>query len=239
MLGAFGDTDMTQGAFWLALAEITGLNLLLSGDNAVVIAMASRMLPPAQRRLTVLLGSIAATLLRILFCAIITYLLAIPYLRMLGGLGLLWIGIQLLLPANGPADTKAKPDIWGAVMTIAVADTVMSLDNAMAIGAVARGDVTLIVLGLAISVPMIVAGSQIILGALLRFPGLVYAGAGLLGWIAGEMIGSDEAVARWTGLAPATLEDALRTPLAALVIGVGILLNRRARRRDAAARAAS
>lgn len=230
MLGAFGDTDFAQGAFWLALAEITGLNLLLSGDNAVVIAMASRLLPPAQRRLTVLLGSVAATLLRILFCTIITYLLDVPYLRMLGGLGLVWIGIQLLMPANAPSDTKAKPDIWGAVMTIAVADTVMSLDNAMAIGAVAKGNVTLIVLGLAISVPMIIAGSQIILGALLRFPGLVYTGAGLLGWIAGEMIGSDAAVARWTGLEAAALEDILRAPLAGLVIAAGITLNRRARR---------
>ena len=233
MLGAFGETDFAQGGFWLALAEITGLNLLLSGDNAVVIAMASRLLPPAQRRLTILLGSLAATLLRILFCAIITILLEVPYLRMLGGLGLVWIGIQLLLPASGPGDTKAKPDIWGAVMTIAVADTVMSLDNAVAIGAVAKGNVTLIVLGLAISVPMIVAGSQVILGALLRFPGLVYAGAGLLGWIAGEMIGSDAALTRWTGLTATTLEDALRTPLTVLVIATGIALKRRARRREA------
>lgn len=231
MLGAIAETDFAQGAFWLALAEIAGLNLLLSGDNAVVIAMASRLLPPAQRRLTVLLGSLAATLLRILFCAIVTILLDVPYLRLLGGIGLVWIGIQLLLPAAGPGDTTAKPDIWGAVTTIAVADTVMSLDNAVAIGAVAKGNVALIVIGLAISVPMIVAGSQVILRALLRFPGLVYAGAGLLGWIAGEMIGSDAALASWTGLAPTTLEDMLRTPLAALVIAAGIALKRRAQRR--------
>jgi YjbE family integral membrane protein len=229
MPAALVDPAVTMAEFWVAFLQITGVNILLSGDNAVVIALASRALPERERRAAVIGGSVAAILLRILFCLIIAWLLGIPYLKLAGGLALLWIGVKLMLPeSDGGTEIAARSTRWGAIGTIAVADTVMSLDNAAAIGAAANGNALLIVLGLLVSVPLIVFGSQIVLGILLRFPLLVSAGAGLLGWIAGEIIVGDPAVSRWTGHDPHAMATIARPLLAALVVATGTVLARRA-----------
>jgi YjbE family integral membrane protein len=176
--------------------KIIMIDLLLSGDNAVVIALASRSLPTAQRKIAVMGGSVAAVVMRIIFCLVITWLLRIPYLRLLGGLLLLYIGVKLVIPearveGNGAA---AISHVWGAIRTILIADAVMSLDNVVAIAAAAHGSVSLIALGLVCSIPLIVVGSQLVLRVLNGFPILVLTGGGLLGWIAGEIIVSDPAV---------------------------------------------
>ena len=190
-------SELAAAGFWLDLAEITGINILLSGDNAVVIALACRSLPERQRNRAVIGGSAGAILLRVLFCLIVVWLLRIPYLKLIGGLLLVWIGVKLILPETNDhgGGLTAKANLWGAVQTIIIADAVMSLDNVVAIAAVARDSVLLIVLGLLISVPLIVFGSQLVLRYLLRFPLLVTLGGGLLGWIAGEIISGDPSVA--------------------------------------------
>jgi YjbE family integral membrane protein len=224
-------TQPFAAGFWLDLLEITGINILLSGDNAVVIALACRSLPARQRNMAVLGGSSAAILLRVLFCIIVAWLLSIPYLKLTGGLLLLWIGIRLIMPeadimAHG---VTARPSLWSAVRTIMLADAVMSLDNVVAIAAVARENVMLIVLGLLISVPMIVLGSQLVLKLLRRFPMLVILGGGLLGWIAGSIIAGDPAIQEFSTIDPRLLEHAAQPLLALFVIATGMMLARRAR----------
>lgn len=217
--------------FWSALLQIIGINILLSGDNAVVIALASRSLPPEQRKWAILGGSGAAIVLRIIFSLVIVWLLAIPYLKLVGGLLLLYIGVKLLIPEDhGEDGIAAKSNIWGAIQTITIADAVMSLDNVVAIAAAAHGSVMLITVGLIISVPMIVFGSQLVLGILTRFPVLVMAGGGLLGWIAGEIIVSDEVVHSHLPYDMHTQELVARPLLAAFVVIVGLLLARRAKK---------
>lgn len=218
--------------FWTALMQIIGINILLSGDNAVVIALASRSLPEQQRKWAILGGSGAAIVLRIIFSLLIVWLLAIPYLKLIGGLLLLYIGIKLLIPEeHGESDIAAKSNLWGAIQTITIADAVMSLDNVVAIAAAAQGSVLLITIGLIISVPLIVFGSQLVLGILTRFPILVIAGGGLLGWIAGEIIVSDEVVNSHIPYDIHMQELVARPLLAAFVVVVGMLLARRAKTR--------
>ncbi len=188
--------ELITARFWVDLLEIIGINILLSGDNAVVIALASRSLPEAQRRIAIIGGSAAAVVLRIIFCLIITSLLRIPYLKVVGGVLLLYIGVKLVI-AEEQADENgiaAKSNVAGAIRTILIADAVMSLDNVVAIAAAAQGSILLITLGLVISVPLIVFGSQLVLVLLNRFQILVVLGGGLLGWIAGDIILSDPAV---------------------------------------------
>ncbi len=222
--------SLASGGFWLALGEIAGINILLSGDNAVVIALACRSLPDHQRGKAVIGGSAGAILMRVLFCAIITWLLEIPYLKLIGGLLLVWIGVKLLVPEEGADGIEAKSSLWGAMRTIILADAVMSLDNVVAIAAAAQGSMLLIVLGLVMSVPLIVFGSQLVLTLLQRFPVLVAAGAGLLGWIAGEIISTDPAVPDWTGADAHRLALYARPVLAALVVAAGTAWARLARR---------
>lgn len=185
--------------FWVGLLQIVWIDLLLSGDNAVVIALACRGLPEKQRKVGILLGAGAAVGLRILFALVITYLLAVPFLKVVGGLLLFWIATKLIVGeeggegASGIAETDS---LWRAVRTIAIADAVMSLDNVIAIAAAAHGNVWLFVFGLALTIPLIVYGSTLILRIIERFPIFVWAGAALLGWIAGEMILSDPVVLR-------------------------------------------
>jgi len=188
--------ELNTAQFWVDLLRIMGIDILLSGDNAVVIALASRSLPDAQRRLAVIGGSAAAVTLRIIFCLVIVTLLQIPYLKVIGGLLLLYIGVKLVIPEAETDEhgIAATPNVWGAIRTILIADAVMSLDNVVAIAAAARGSVLLIALGLVISIPLIVFGSQLVLRVLNRFPILVLLGGGLLGWIAGEIIVSDPMV---------------------------------------------
>ena len=182
--------------FLVDLLRITSIDILLSGDNAVVIALATRSLPESQRKIAVMGGSAAAVGLRVAFCLVITSLLQIPYLKLVGGLLLLYIGVKLVIPegeAHGSGIT-AKSHTWGAIRTILIADAVMSLDNVVAIAAAAHGSALLIALGLVISIPLIVFGSQLVLRVLNRFAILVVLGGGLLGWIAGETLVSDPAV---------------------------------------------
>jgi YjbE family integral membrane protein len=183
--------DLSSAVFWAALWKIIIANIILSGDNAVVIAMACHNLSDKYRRPAIIFGSAGAIVLRIIFCAVIGLLLAIPYLKLVGGALLFWIGIKLVVQEEEGADIKAHDNIWAAVWTIIVADAVMSLDNAIAIAAAARGDFTLIVIGLVISIPIIIVGATLISKVLDRFPWLGLVGAALIGWIAGEVMAGD------------------------------------------------
>jgi len=216
------------------LLRITTIDILLSGDNAVVIALATRSLPETHRRIAVMGGSAAAVGLRVVFCLVITSLLKIPYLKLVGGLLLLYIGVKLVIPegeAHGSA-IAAKSHTWGAIRTILIADAVMSLDNVVAIAAAAHGSALLIALGLVISIPLIVFGSQLVLRVLNRFAILVVLGGGLLGWIAGETIVSDPVV--YTHLPyDEPLQSQIARPLCAvLVMATGTFLSGRARARE-------
>jgi YjbE family integral membrane protein len=183
--------DLSSAVFWAALWKIIVANIILSGDNAVVIAMACHNLSDKYRRPAIMFGSAGAIVLRIIFCAIIGYLLSVPYLKLVGGALLFWIGVKLLAEEEDDANIKAHDNVWAAIWTIIVADAVMSLDNAIAIAAAARGDFTLIVIGLAISIPIIIVGATIISKVLDRFPWIGIVGAALIGWIAGEVMAGD------------------------------------------------
>jgi YjbE family integral membrane protein len=187
--------EMQQPTFWVALGKIMWINILLSGDNALVIAMACRGLPPRQRFWGMVLGAGVAVFLRIIFTGIVVTLMNLPYLKLVGGLALLVIAAKLLVPEDeDEGDVHAASHLWAAVQIVAIADIVMSLDNVIAVAAAANGSVPLLILGLAISIPLIVAGAALIMALLTRLPALVWAGAGLLGWIAGEVMATDPAV---------------------------------------------
>lgn len=183
--------DLSTAAFWAALWKIIIANIILSGDNAVVIAMACHNLSDKYRRPAIIFGSAGAIVLRIVFCAVIGLLLGVPYLKLVGGALLLWIGVKLVADEEGEADIKAHENLWAAIWTIVVADAVMSLDNAIAIAAAAKGNFTLIVIGLVISIPIIVFGATLISKLLDRFHWLGMVGAALIGWIAGEVMAGD------------------------------------------------
>lgn len=184
--------DFSSPTFWLSLLQIIWIDLLLSGDNAVVIALACRSLPDKQRKWGILLGAGAAVGLRIIFALLVSYLLGVPFLKVAGGLLLLWIAVKLISDGEGEAHEVAAADsLWKAVRTIAIADAVMSLDNVVAIAAASRGHPELFIFGLLLTIPLIIAGSQLVMALLTRFPILVWAGAALLGWIAGEMVVGD------------------------------------------------
>lgn len=187
--------DFASPGFWVAVAQIIAIDIVLSGDNAVVIALACRNLPAAQRRQGILWGVAGAVGLRVVLTAFAASLLGYPYLKLVGGLLLLWIGVKLLLPEEGEGeDIQAAANLWGAVKTIIVADFIMSLDNVIAVAAASRDSVALLLFGLAVSIPLIVWTSQILLRLMERFPIIVTLGAGLLGYVAGGMLVSDEAV---------------------------------------------
>jgi YjbE family integral membrane protein len=204
--------DITSAAFWVALGKIIWINALLSGDNAVVIALACRGLPEHQRKVGMLLGAGAAIVLRVIFTIIIAYLLGVPYLTLIGAVLLLYIAIELVMPKDHGDESKVKASdtLIKAVATIAVADVVMSLDNVIAIAAAADGNWTLIIIGLLISVPMIIAGSAILLALIDKFPIIVWGGAAILGFVAGEMLVKDVAVVNYLG---AEVADSYKYPL--------------------------
>jgi YjbE family integral membrane protein len=194
MLGS-GWGDMGHAEFWVAVVKIIWINILLSGDNAVVIAMACRGLPAKQRIWGMVLGAAVAVGLRIVFTGVVASLMTLPYLKIVGGLALFYIAAKLLVPDEPDHDeTEAVDHLWRAVRIVAIADIVMSLDNVIAIAAAAGGNVALLVFGLAISIPLIVAGAALIMSLLDRFPILIWAGAALLGWIVGEVIATDPVV---------------------------------------------
>ncbi len=184
--------------FWVAVFQIIVVNILLSGDNAVVIALACRNLSPRQRRQGIFWGVFGAIGLRIVLTFFAMSLLANPYLKIVGSALLVWIGIKLIAEDDGGEhNVKASDRLLAAVWTIIVADLVMSLDNVMAVAAAAKGSMPLIVFGLVISIPIVIVGSQVIMRLIQRFPILVLAGGGLLGYIAGEMAVQDPAIAPW------------------------------------------
>jgi YjbE family integral membrane protein len=187
--------EMAEPTFWVALGKIIWINILLSGDNALVIALACRGLSPRHRLWGMVLGAGAAVLLRIIFTGIVASLMGLPYLKLVGGLALIVIAAKLLVPENEDEDGVASAShLLQAVQIVVVADIVMSLDNVIAVAAAANGSVPLLILGLAISVPLIVAGAALIMALLTRLPVLVWAGAALLGWIAGEVIATDPGI---------------------------------------------
>lgn len=188
--------DAARLDYWLAVLKIIWIDVLLSGDNALVIALACRSLPPRQRLWGMTLGAGAAVVLRIVFASIITTLMTVPYLKLAGGLALIFIAAKLLVPEKGSEDkVDAAASLLQAVRLIVAADVVMSLDNMIAIAAAADGSVALLIFGLIISIPLIVTGAALIMALLDRLPVLVWAGAGLLGWIAGHVIATDPAIA--------------------------------------------
>jgi YjbE family integral membrane protein len=187
--------DVSHPAFWVAVVQIILINVLLSGDNALLIAMACRGLPQRQRLWGVVIGAGVAVILLIVFAIVVTRLMQLPYLKLIGGLALLYIAARLLLPQRGDSnEVEANAHLWRVVQVVVVADMIMSLDNVIAIATIARGDFILLAVGLAISIPIILAGTALVLVLLERFPILVWAGAALLGWIAGDVIATDAAV---------------------------------------------
>lgn len=187
--------SLDSPVLWLALLQIIWINILLSGDNAVVIAMACRSLPEKARKWGIILGAGVAVGLRIIFTGIVATLLGLPWLKLVGSLALMWIAVDLAVPSEGNDEAvEASESLWKAVGTVALADIVMSLDNVVAVAAIAKDNWYLLAFGLAISIPLIIAGSSIVMALLDRFPALVWAGAGLLGWVAGEMLIGDTAI---------------------------------------------
>jgi len=189
-------SEMAEPTFWIAVGKIIWINILLSGDNALVIALACRGLKPRHRLWGMIFGAGAAVLLRIIFTGIVASLMGLPYLKLVGGLALIVIAAKLLVPEEEDEDdVESASHLWQAVQIVVVADIVMSLDNVIAVAAAANGSVPLLILGLAISVPLIVAGAALIMALLTRLPVLVWLGAALLGWIAGEVIATAPGVA--------------------------------------------
>ena len=222
-----GWNEMGHTVFWVAVLKIIWINILLSGDNAVVIAMACRGLPRRQRLWGMVLGAGVAVVLRIIFTGIVATLMTLPYLKIVGGLALFYIAAKLLVPEDQDEnEVEAVEHLWRAVRIVAVADIIMSLDNVIAIAAAAQGNMALLVLGLAISIPLIVAGAALIMALLDKYPILVWAGAALLGWIVGEVITTDLVIERYLspqfgteGFHYITLFSALLGAILVLVIG--------------------
>ena len=207
-------------AFWAALGSIILANVLLSGDNAVVIAMAARGLPASQQKKAIVFGSGAAIVMRIVLTLIAVRMLGLPWLKLAGGLALLWIGANLMAEEEDEGAHEAQPvGVAAAVRTILVADLVMSLDNVLAVAAAAQGNTPLLVIGLAVSIPLIVFGSTLILKVMERFPAIITAGAALLGWLAGGMMLSDPALHAWF---PEVPESAIRT--SGVIGAVGVVI---------------
>jgi YjbE family integral membrane protein len=218
--------DLGRAAFWAAVLQIIFINILLSGDNAVVIAMACRDLPQRQRFWGLVIGAGAAVLLRLVFTGVVGQLMLLPYLKLIGGVALVYVAAKLLVPER--ADTnkvEAVAKLWRAVRIVVVADIVMSLDNVIAVAAIAQGSLVLLAIGLIASIPIIVAGAALIMVVLYRFPIFIWAGAALLGWVAGDVMATDPAVFGYLSALGETfarqVEFAAAGAGALLVIGVG------------------
>jgi YjbE family integral membrane protein len=221
--------DFTSPGFWLAVFQIIWIDILLSGDNAVVIALACRELPPRERRWGMVIGAGVASALLIAFTAVFSVLLTLPYLRLAGGIALVWIAIKLLAPqAHDEEGTpEAASDLWRAVWVVVIADIVMSLDNVIAVAAVAKGQYVLLIIGLSISIPVVIAGSAIILWLMERFPILVWGGAAILGWVAGDILAGDPTIENlFSGIDPQNLELAAQIIGAAVVLASGLFWRR-------------
>ncbi len=229
-----GDNAFGGPAFWLGLPQIVLINVLLSGDTAVVIAMACRGLPPRQRPWGMAIGAGTAALLLVVFAVTVAPLLSVPYVKLIGGIALIYIAVKLLVPGS-LAEGRVKPagNLWRVVLIVATADIVLGLDNIIAIAAVARGNLVLLMIGIAISIPIVLLGAALITALLGRFPLLIWVGAALLGWIGGDIIFTDPAVAAYLVAQFGEMfahESAIVAAAvgAMLVIVAGALLRRRA-----------
>ena len=190
--------ELLTSQFWLGLGAIIWVNIILSGDNAVVIALAARSLPVHQQRLAVIWGAAAAVVLRIVLTIVAVELLKLPYLKLLGGVLLLWIAVKLLVPEDDAGDgIKSSSNLLAAIKTILIADLVMSLDNAIAVAAVAKGSIVLLVLGLLISIPLVVFGATMLMKLMESYPVIITVGAALIGYVSGEMLVTDPVVVEW------------------------------------------
>ena len=220
--------EMLQSTdFWIGLMKIIWINIILSGDNAVVIALAARSLPSHQQRKAVLFGSGAAVVLRIVLTVVAVQLLALSYLQIIGGALLLWIGVQLLSEEDeGEEGEVEQKGLMAAVRTILIADIVMSLDNVIAVAAAAKGSTTLLIIGLAISIPLVIFGSTLMIKLMERYPAIVTLGAALIGWVGGETIVSDVALKDMVEANP-SLHYIAAAVGAALVVGLGRFLQKR------------
>jgi YjbE family integral membrane protein len=224
--------DLSSGALWGAFGAIVVANILLSGDNAVVIAMAARSLPAHQQRKAIFWGSAAAIVMRIVLTVVAVQLLQYPYLKIVGGALLLWIGVQLLVESDEGGDIKAPGTMGAAVRTILVADLVMSVDNVLAVaGAADRAPeayrIPLLIVGLGLSIPLIIVGSTLLMKVMDRFPIIITLGAALLGFLAGEMFATDPAVVGWFHANMPEADFILGAACAVLVVAVGTWLQRR------------
>ena len=222
--------------FWVGLLKIIWINIILSGDNAVVIALAARSLPPEQQKKAIAFGSGAAVVLRIALTVVAAKLMALSFVRIVGGALLLWIGLQLLTGDEGDEDgeSKGKSSMMTAIRTILIADLVMSLDNVIAVAAAANGNMALLIIGLAISIPLVIFGSTLMIKLMERFPIIVTLGAALIGWVAGETIMNDKM------LHPAVVDHPslhyiAATAGAVIVVGLGMWLKKRNEAKGAAA----
>ncbi len=212
---------MSSNTFFIALIQIVAIDIVLGGDNAIIIALACRNLPKKQKRLGILWGTAGAITLRIILVFFASALMTMPGLRLIGGVLLLWIGIKLLTDqAGNELDGKIaqKVSLIGAIQTIIIADFVMSLDNALAIAAASKGSMFLVVFGLVLSVPIIIGGSTIILKMMERYPFIITLGAGLLGWLGGDLIANDKVNET---ILPAII---LQSPWIAAIAGAGIVV---------------
>ena len=222
--------------FWLAVGQIIIIDILLAGDNAVVIALACRNLPPHLQRRGIMWGAAGAIVLRIILTAFAATLLTLPWLKLIGGVLLLWIGVKLLVPEEHTEhNIQGSTTIGGAIKTIIIADFVMSLDNVIAVAGAAKGDFFLLVFGLLVSIPLVIIGSQLVLKMIERFPWVVVGGGALLGWIAGELIVGDPALQAWTGGWPSWSKYAAAVIGATFVLVVAKVLEKRQAARQKAA----
>lgn len=222
------ELDLTSTAFWIAVGQIILIDIVLSGDNAVVIALACRNLSPEQRKKGILWGVAGAVSLRVVLTVFAALVMNLPWLKLIGGLLLVWIAVKLMLPEDEDGhDIESSSNLWGAVKTIVIADFVMSLDNVIAVAGAAHGSLALLLFGLAVSIPLIVWSSQLILHWMERFPSIVLFGAGLLGYVAGQMIFSDPGVMALLPPLPDGAAKVAGVVGAVLVVGVGRWLEQR------------
>ena len=225
MLDAFSST--TQ--YLIPLAEIVGINIVLSGDNAVVIAMAASTLPVGQQKKAIVWGSGAAIVMRILLTLTAVALLSVPYLKLVGSVVLIWIGIRLLDAdaSNDEGEIKSGASLLAAIRTILFADVVMSLDNVLGVAAAAEGNIPLLIIGLGLSIPVVIFGANVLLRLMQRFPVIVTLGAVLIGYVGGEMAVSDPAISGWVDLNFHALQAIVPIACGALVLLVGKFLGAR------------
>lgn len=222
------ELDFTSAAFWLAVGQIILIDIVLSGDNAVVIALACRNLAVDQRKKGIFWGVAGAVSLRVVLTAFAAMVMNLPWLKFAGGLLLLWIAVKLMLPEDEEGeDIEASAHLWGAVKTIIVADFVMSLDNVIAVAGAAHGSLVLLLFGLAVSIPLIVWSSQLILRWMERYPVIVLFGAALLGYVSGQMIFTDPGVLGLLPPLPAWSGKFAGVVGAVLVVAVGRWLEQR------------